>query len=421
MPLSIQIRKGSMVTKAEASILEYGADYSGGDTNKLIRYEMWVDASTLTGSETEIRGYQFDMSFNASEVGVFDFNLISGSNIGFNATNPANSGITFNSSIGAVAIASSTAIVDTNTANDGPPSFIGSEKLIGAFYLSPVDASSTTVDISITNILIVTDAGNIEQVSYTDIVILNAIPVANDDIATTDEDTIVIIDVLANDTDANGDSLTITSATANNGTVTINADGTLGYQGNQDFNGTDTITYTVDDGRDATDTAIVTVTVNAVNDQTIVANSTTIVDEDNIVLVDLVANATDVEGDALVITSASALNGTIINSVYTPNANFNGTDTITYTVNDSEPATVTVTVNSINDAPVANNDTVLIDEDTSVNINVLANDIDVDGDILSITSSTATNGTVSINTDGTLTYQGNQDFNGTDTITYVVY
>jgi hypothetical protein len=66
MPLSIQIRKGSMVTKAEASILEYGADYSGGDTNKLIRYEMWVDASTLTGSETEIRGYQFDMSFNAS-------------------------------------------------------------------------------------------------------------------------------------------------------------------------------------------------------------------------------------------------------------------------------------------------------------------------------------------------------------------
>ena len=120
----IQIRNGSMVTKAEASILEYGEDYSGGNTDKLIRYEMWVDASALTELETEIRGYQFDMTLNASEVSAYDFDLIPGSGIGFNASNPENSGIIFNSSIGAVAIASSGAIVDTTVSNDGPPTFI---------------------------------------------------------------------------------------------------------------------------------------------------------------------------------------------------------------------------------------------------------------------------------------------------------
>ncbi|HHZ96302.1 MAG TPA: tandem-95 repeat protein, partial [Flavobacteriales bacterium] len=182
---------------------------------------------------------------------------------------------------------------------------------------------------------------------------------------------------MSNDTDIDNDALTVTSAIATNGTVTINANGTLNYQGNQDFNGTDIITYTISDG-ELTDTAIVAVDINAVNDQTTITNSTAIVDEDGAVLIDLTANATDIDGDALVLTSASAVNGTIVDGVYTPNANFNGTDTITYTVNDSDAATVTVTVNAVNDAPVASDDTASTDEDTLVNINVLANDSDVD-------------------------------------------
>ena len=116
------------ITKAQASIDEYGTDYSDGDTATLIKFELWIDTSalsTLDANATEIRGYQFDMNVDASQVGVFDFNLIAGSNFGFNAANSENSSITWNDATGDVAMASSTAIVDTDPANDGPPSFLG--------------------------------------------------------------------------------------------------------------------------------------------------------------------------------------------------------------------------------------------------------------------------------------------------------
>ena len=127
---------------------------------------MWIDASALSAMDTgatQILGYQFIMDFDATEVGVFNFNLIAGSNIGFNAANPANSSITLNDATRAVAMASSTAIVDTDATNDGPPAFLGTEKLIGTFYVSPIDANATAVDITIKDMLLVTDTGNIEQ------------------------------------------------------------------------------------------------------------------------------------------------------------------------------------------------------------------------------------------------------------------
>jgi len=156
---------------------------------------------------------------------------------------------------------------------------------------------------------------------------INSAPMLDNDKANTDEDVSVIINVLNNDIDIDGDTLSVTIATADNGAVTINADDTLTYTGNKDFNGIDTITYTVDDGNGGTDTATVTVDVVAVNDQTTVTNSTAIVDEDGTVLIDLTVNATDIDGDALVFTSASAGNGTIdiATGIYTPNTNFNGT------------------------------------------------------------------------------------------------
>jgi len=108
---------------------------------------------------------------------------------------------------------------------------------------------------------------------------------------------------------------------------------------------------------------------------------------------------------------------------YTPNANFNGTDTFTYIANDgkanSNTTTVSITVNAINDPPVANNDSVTTQKNTAVTINVLANDTDVDGDALSVTNLTQpTNGTTTLNADNTVTYIPNLDFTGTDTFTY---
>ncbi|MDN2661698.1 tandem-95 repeat protein, partial [Neptunomonas sp. CHC150] len=82
-------------------------------------------------------------------------------------------------------------------------------------------------------------------------VTINAVndnPTTAGESATTDEDTPVTVDVLANDSDVDGDTLSVDSATAANGAVAINPDGTITYTPNADFNGSDTITYTVSDG-----------------------------------------------------------------------------------------------------------------------------------------------------------------------------
>lgn len=92
-------------------------------------------------------------------------------------------------------------------------------------------------------------------------------PIANDDTATTDEDTPVDINVLANDSDSDGDTLNVVSVTQGaNGTVSINPDKTVRYSPALNFFGSDSFTYTVDDGHGGQGTATVNVTVNAIND-----------------------------------------------------------------------------------------------------------------------------------------------------------
>ncbi len=242
----------------------------------------------------------------------------------------------------------------------------------------------------------------------------NAAPVANDDVAATNTDTVVAIDVLANDTDANGDDLTITAAdspTTNGGTTVINDNATPGdptddfidYTPASGFAGTDTFTYAVDDGNGGTDTATVTVTVN--NAAPVANNDAASTNTDTVVAIDVLANDTDANGDDLTITASDSptANGgtTVINDNatpgdptddfidYTPASGFAGTDTFTYTISDgnggTDTATVTVTVN--NAAPVANDDAVSTATDTAVAIDVLANDTDANGDDLTITAS----------------------------------
>ncbi|WP_279349256.1 Ig-like domain-containing protein [Erythrobacter litoralis] len=258
---------------------------------------------------------------------------------------------------------------------------------------------------------------------------VNDLPVAADDTATTNEDTPITIPLLANDSDPDGDNLTVTAVTAANGTVTIAADGSVIYTPNADFNGTDTISYTVDDGNGGTDTAFVTVTVLPINDAPVAAPDTATVDEDASVVIPVLNNDVDVDGDPLAITQASSPDGVVtVNAdgsvTFTPNADFNGPTTITYSIDDGQggtaTATVSVGVRPVNDPPVAANDTATTDEDMPVTIAPLANDTDTDGDVLSIVSANAPNGTVTINPDGTITYVPLPNFNGTDIITYQV-
>ena len=261
---------------------------------------------------------------------------------------------------------------------------------------------------------------------------VNDLPVSQNDNASVTEDGSVNINVLNNDSDIDLDQLTVSSATQGaNGAVSINSNGTVKYTPDANFNGTDTFTYTVSDGQGGTDTASVSVTVNPVNDTPSAQNDAVSTGEDSAATINVLANDSDDDGDALSVTSVTqGAGGSVsINQDgtldYTPDANFNGADSFTYTISDgnggSDTATVNVTVTAINDKPVASNDNASTAEDGSVAINVLNNDNDMDQDELTIASVTqGSNGSVSINPDGTLQYTPDENFFGTDEFTYTV-
>ncbi len=213
---------------------------------------------------------------------------------------------------------------------------------------------SFTFDIIDDEDLVVSGSANL------DILPINDAPNAKNDVITTEEDTAVTIDVLVNDSDVEGDVLSIQSASvpSEQGSVDI-VDGKLVFTPAENFNGEATITYIVTDG-DLTDEAKVTVTVTPVNDSPVAVDDTTPIQEDTAVTIDVLTNDTDVDGDKLSIESASVPKeqGTVEvvdgKLVFTPAENFNGDAEITYTVTDGEltdEAKVTVTVNPVNDAP----------------------------------------------------------------------
>ncbi|HMN94197.1 MAG TPA: tandem-95 repeat protein, partial [Hydrogenophaga sp.] len=159
-----------------------------------------------------------------------------------------------------------------------------------------------------------------------------------------------------------------------NGTLTITnvSTGAFTFVPNPDYNGTQTFNYTIRDPRGSTSTANVDITITPVNDAPVAVDDVAETDEDTPVTIAVLANDTDVDGDALTVTSAVAANGTVVINAdgtitYTPNADFNGTDTISYEISDGQggtaTATVTVTVNPVNDAPVAVDDVAETDED----------------------------------------------------------
>ncbi|WP_392396564.1 tandem-95 repeat protein [Vibrio parahaemolyticus] len=213
---------------------------------------------------------------------------------------------------------------------------------------------SFTFDIIDDEDLVVSGSANL------DILPINDAPNAENDVITTEEDTAVTIDVLVNDSDVEGDALSIQSASVpkEQGTVEV-VDGKLVFTPAENFNGEATISYIVTDG-DLTDEAKVSVTVTPVNDSPVAVDDTTSIQEDTAVTIDVLTNDTDVDGDKLSIESASVPKeqGTVEvvdgKLVFTPAENFNGDAEITYTVTDGEltdEAKVTVTVNPVNDVP----------------------------------------------------------------------
>ncbi|WP_075591654.1 tandem-95 repeat protein, partial [Labilibacter marinus] len=226
-----------------------------------------------------------------------------------------------------------------------------------------------------------------------------------------------------------------------NGVLVINTDGTYTYTPNTDFNGEDSFTYEVcDDGTPAAcTTAIVTITVNEVNDAPIATDDAASVDQEGVLNGgSLLTNDSDPEGGVLTINTvpvSGPSNGVLVINpdgtyTYTPNTDFNGEDSFTYEVcDDGTPslcstATVTITVSSTNTAPIAVDDVAEVNEGEVLNgTSLIANDSDDDGDVLSINTtpiSGPSNGVLVINPDGTYTYTPNDDFLGEDSFVYEV-
>ncbi|ENY4975631.1 tandem-95 repeat protein, partial [Vibrio parahaemolyticus] len=301
--------------------------------------------------------------------------------------------------------------------NDGTVTYTPDENYVGKDTFTYVVTSggvseSTTVEVNVTP---VSDA-----------------PVAKDDIATTQEDTAVTIDVLPNDTDADGDKLSIESASVpkEQGTVEV-VDGKLVFTPAENFNGDAEITYTVTDGA-LTDQATVKVTVNAVNDTPVVESNIadqTLAEDFTPYTIDLniaFSDVDNVDGElTFSVSGNSNIQVAIVNDIatITPTADWNGSETLTFTATVPSGESVSQTVN-FTVAPVADivADKATVVEDTPTIIKVLDNDTFESTDkVVSLDAENGPkNGTVIVNNDGTVTYTPNDNYVGEDTFTYIV-
>ncbi|MCB0163959.1 MAG: tandem-95 repeat protein, partial [Anaerolineae bacterium] len=273
--------------------------------------------------------------------------------------------------------------------------------------------------------------------SSSDTVLINVAnhePVADDQNLSVDEDTALSVTLTASDDDDDALSYAVLSQPSN-GTLSGTAPD-LTYTPFGNFNGSDSFTFKVNDGLADSNEATVDITVDPVNDAPVALADTVVTDEDTAVEVDVQANdnagpadedqtltTTDVTDPADGSAEINA-DGTV---TYTPDSNFNGSDSFDYTVCDSDDdcatATVTVLVAEANDPPEANDDTVSVVEDTPTTIDVAANDSDVDGNLDPSTVTALTSpsqGSLNNNGDGTFTYTPNLNYVGSDSFSYQI-
>ena len=251
--------------------------------------------------------------------------------------------------------------------------------------------------------------------------------------ATVAEDAVLSGQVAASDVD--GDALSYAAVDGNgpaHGVVTVNADGSYQYAANADYAGADSFQIAVfeNGASEASDTITVNVAVSAVNDAPIAGAvaPVTVAEDGTASGIDVAGVAGDVDGDTVVVTSVSSQHGSVAIAgdgtvTYTPNGDFHGADTISYTLSDGHGGVaageVAVTVTAENDAPVVAAGSASTDEDGSVAIDVAGLISDIDGDGLTVTAASSPNGTVAI-TGTVLTFTPAADFNGETAITYTV-
>ncbi len=277
------------------------------------------------------------------------------------------------------------------------------------------------------------------NVSTITIVVSDEAPTANDDVASTLEDTPVIIDILSNDTDPqnNLDPSSVTIVTQPiNGTGSINSNtGALTYTPSENFNGSDRIVYRVCDLDGYCDEARVDITIEPVNDAPVAVDDAYVINEDTQLFIDVLANDSDVDHDLSVLTVtilSGPSHGTLTRETdprgfnYQPNVDYYGSDSFTYRLTDPEgafdEATVTIEILPVNDPPNPGLDNYTQIGAEGAWLPVLENDTDpednIDPSTLTIIAG-PTHGTTTVNTQtGEVFYQPTPDFFGHDAFTY---
>ncbi|KAB8043227.1 Ig-like domain-containing protein, partial [Janthinobacterium aquaticum] len=258
---------------------------------------------------------------------------------------------------------------------------------------------------------------------------VNDAPVGSGTTITTSEDTVKTGN-LPPATDVDGDTVTYTKASdPSHGTVTVNPDGSYSYAPKADYNGNDSFSYTINDGKGGSNTYVVNIVIDPVNDVP-VGSGTTITTPEDTVKTGTLPVATDVDGDTVTYGKGSdPAHGTVVvnpngSYTYTPAANYNGNDSFSYTINDgkggSNTYVVNIVIDPVNDAPVGSGTTITTSEDT-VKTGTLPVATDVDGDAVTYTkASDPSHGTVTVNPDGSYSYAPTANYNGNDSFSYTI-
>lgn len=258
-----------------------------------------------------------------------------------------------------------------------------------------------------------------------------AVPVAVDDPVTLAEDGNVTGNVGANDVpSSDGGNVWALDQGPTNGLLQFAADGAYTYTPAANFNGTDSFTYTLCDAGNDCDGATVTFTVDAVDDLPVAGDDAVTLAEDGSATGNVGTGDTPSgDGGNVWALDQGPTNGLLQFAAdgaftYTPAANFNGTDSFTYTLcdadNDCDGATVTLTVDSVDDLPVANDDAFTVGPVQTLADTVAGNDTAGDGaTVFSVTAPPAS-GTLDFQPDGSFTYMPGAGITGTVTFTYQI-
>ncbi|MGZ0135819.1 tandem-95 repeat protein [Priestia megaterium] len=262
---------------------------------------------------------------------------------------------------------------------------------------------------------------------FVTVIPVNDAPVVPDYAFVINEDTSLSSQVVA--TDVDGNPLTYGLLTGPvNGTVVVNPDGTYTYTPNENYNGVDSFSVVVSDGQGGTAVSTITITILPVNDPPVGPVVVTLVTNEDTPVSSQIT-AFDPDGEVLTYSLQDPpTNGVaVVNPdgtfTYTPNGNYNGPDTFTVLISDPSGAfivtNVFVTVTPVNDVPVVPNYEFVINEDTSLNSQVVATDVDGNPLTYGLLTGPA-NGTVVVNPDGAYTYTPNENYNGVDSFSVVV-